>query len=107
MEQYQCIVEGITRSSDTTYLVNVLVTRRVELTDSETTLSQIYRLELDIATSSMSPVDELGDCFAVYSDHEDGSVLNPRLRRQWYTACAVDQLVGQIFSTGVLQPTTV
>ncbi|MGH7826435.1 MAG: hypothetical protein ACREQ7_14825 [Candidatus Binatia bacterium] len=103
MEQLEAQLESIQRVAGDRYVVVVSVsTRPPEGTGRPD--ERLYRMEVDVEGSSMTPKDDLQECFDVYHKFEYDDGLNPRLRRQWKTASLVDGVVDLLFKSRLLIP---
>ncbi len=104
MEQLEARLESIQRVAGDRYLVTVLVSTHSPLQDFGWHDQRLYRMEVDVEQSTMTPKDDLQDCFDVHHNFEYSDGLNPRLRRQWKTASLVDGIVDIVFKSRLLVP---
>jgi hypothetical protein len=63
---------------------------------------QLYVMSIDADGGSMSPEDELSECFDVFHEHEVCDDLNPTLRRLWKTARIADEIASRLLQSGAL-----
>jgi hypothetical protein len=99
MEQMEARVESIHRVASDRYIVTVSVSTGSPPEESLWRDQRLYRLEIDLEESTMTPKDDLQDYFDVYHRFEYSDGLNPRLRRQWKTASLVDGIVDIVFKS--------
>lgn len=63
---------------------------------------QLYAMFVDAESGSLSPEEDLSDCFDVYHEHETCEDLSPRLRRLWKTARIADEIAHRLLESGAL-----
>lgn len=104
MEQLEARLEFIQQVADDRYLASISVSTGLPQQDLGRRDQRLYRMEVDVEESTMTPKDDLQKCFEVYHRFEFSDGLNPRLRRQWKTASLVDGIVDILFKSHLLIP---
>jgi hypothetical protein len=104
MEKLEARLESIQRVTGDRYLVTVWVSTCWPPEESVWRDERLYRLEIELEGTAMTPKDDLQDCFDVHHRFEYSDGLNPRLRRQWKTASLIDGIVDIIFKSRLLIP---
>jgi hypothetical protein len=104
MEQLEARIESIQRIAGDRYLMTVSVSTCWPPEESVWRDQKLYRLEIDLESSAMTPKDDLQDCFDAHHKFEYSDGLNPKLQRQWKTASLVDGIVDIVFKSHLLQP---
>jgi hypothetical protein len=102
MEQLEARLESVQRVTGDRYIVAVSVSTLWPQEEYVWRDERLYRLEIDLEGSAMTPKDDLQDCFDVHHRFEYSDGLNPRLRRQWKTASLVDGIVDIVFKSRLL-----
>ena len=61
-----------------------------------------YELTVDPEDGSVIPDGELSECFEVLHESEDGTGLEPGLRRMWKIAHVADEIMSRLVSSRAL-----
>lgn len=104
MEQLEARLESIQRVDGDLYLVTISVSTDLPREAFGRPDQRFYRLEIDVDGSTMTPKEDLQECFDVHHKFEYSDGLNPRLRRQWKTASLIDGIVDLLFKSHLLIP---
>jgi hypothetical protein len=105
MEQFEARIERLEYSPKDIFLLEIVVSPIPKRAPGRGKPIH-YTIELDPGAPggpTMTPKGELQDCFDVYHRYEYDDGLNPKLRRQWHTACLADQIVHCLFNSGALR----
>lgn len=98
MEQLGARLETIQRVDGDLYLATLSVITCWPTEDFEGVDQRTYRVvEIDTDGRTMTPKDDLQECFDVHHKFEYGYGLNPKLRRQWKTASLIGGIVRSPF----------